>query len=236
MERNKYREQIQNSVCTPSEVSWEKLDKKLTDHDSRKINNKGLFMKYAVSVLLIVFASSYFFQAENEIARDKIKVSPEVEKSSVKPPATNSKPDTYSTSPTENSSRIKMMETNSPANKTINYEVKERLAIKNEDSMEKDKNSQRVMPKYYATNPSNENSKITQQNVNTEDEVDALLKNAMLNIEKNDLYLNKSKISALDLLGEIEDDLEKDSRRKLFEKIIITIKNPTEIAITDRSK
>jgi hypothetical protein len=158
-----------------------------------------------------------------------------MEKTSVKSLQTNSETNENPAAPMENLSEIKMIETNSPINEKNNYKMNERLAIKNEDSLEKDKNSQRVH-EYLATIPLSENSKDAQQNMSTEAEVDALLKNAILNIEKNDFYFSKSEISALDLLGEIEDNLEKDSRRKLFEKIIITIKNPTEIEITDRSK
>jgi hypothetical protein len=235
MERNKYREQIQNNVCMPSGDSWGKLDKKLTDDDNRKKNNKQLLIKYVASALIIISISSYFFQTENKITSDEIIASPKIEKTSVRSTVTNPETDVYPASPIENSSEIKMMETNSPINEKNNYKVNERLAIKNEDSIEKDKNSQRVY-EYLATIPLSENSKDTQHYMGTEAEVDVLLKNATLNIEKNDRYFTKSEISALDLLGEIEDVLEKDSRRKLFEKIIITIKNPTEIEITDRSK
>jgi hypothetical protein len=236
MEQNKYRERIQNSVIAPSDGSWEKLSKKLDKYDNDKKNNKRLFMKYAASMLIIISISFFFLPPENEISTDETTVSPEVGKTSIKPSVTNSGHEPYLASPTENSTVIKMSEPKPLANEIINYGVEESVAVKNEDNIEQNENSQRSVPKYYTTNTSKVTSKIVQQKIDTDYEVEELLKNAILNIEQNGQYLNKTKFSALDLLGEIENDLERDSRRKLFEKIIITIKNPTEIEITDRSK
>jgi len=234
MERNKYREQIQNSIVEPSEDSWEKLSKKLTDHDKK--NNKRLFMKYAISIFIITSLGFYLFQPDNEIPRDEIIVSPKVDKTSIKSSLANFEADTTLSAPTENSNVIKIKGTKLLANEIINYDVGERMAPENEDNKEQNKNSLREVHDYFTTNTLNETSKIELHNEDTYEEVEALLKSAYLNIEQNDQYLNEKTISAIDLLGEIEDGIEKDTRRKLFEKIIITIKNPTEIEITDRSK
>ncbi len=236
MERNKYRKQIHNSVCTPSDDSWGKLNKKLTDYDIDKRNNKQLFMKYAVSMLIIISVGFYFFQPENEITRDEIITSTKENKSPIKSSVVHSEPDHNLLPPTKNSSGIKIMEPKPLANKIINYDSHEKMTITSEDNMEQNENPPTVVHENITSNALNENSKIVRQNVDPDYEVEELLKNANLNIEKNIPFLNITKISAMALLGEIEDDLEKDTRRKLFEKIIITIRNPTEIEITDRSK
>ena len=228
MERNKYREKIQNSVCIPSDDSWEKLDMKLTDYQNNKKNSKWLLMKYAVSMLIIISVGFYFFQPENEIIQDEIITSTKENKSPIKSSVVLSETDPNLMPPTKNSSGIKITEPKPLAHKIINYDSHEKMTITGEDNMEQNEN--------IPTRTIIETSIITQQTQDTDDEVEELLKYANLKMEKEGKYLDKTKISAMDLLGEIEYELEKDTRRKLFEKIIITIKNPTEIEITDRSK
>jgi hypothetical protein len=235
MEQNKYREQIQNSTIIPSDGSWDKLNKKLTHHDNDKINNKRLFMKYAASLLFIISIGFYFLPPENEISSDEIKASPKVDKSSIKSSVANTDPEPYPPSPTLNSTVIKKTVTKTQTDEIIYYKVEESVANNYEDNKVQNENSHKEVHDDSTTNTLFATSKNV-HNIDTEYEVEELLKNANLNIEKNDQYLNKTKISAMVLLEEIEDDLEKETRRKLFEKIIITIKNPTEIEITDRSK
>ena len=235
MEQNKYREQVQNGTIIPSDGSWDKLSKKLTDHDNDKINDKRLFMKYAASLLFIISIGFYFFQPENEISTDEIKASPKVEKSYIKSSVADSDSELYPAAPTLNPTVIKKREPEPQADIIINYEVEESVAINNEDNKAQNENSHKEVHDDFTTNTLMVTSKDVRI-ADTEYEVEELLKNANLNIEKNDQYLNRTKINAMALLEEIEDDLEKETRRKLFEKIIITLKNPTEIEITDRSK
>lgn len=230
MAQNKYREQIQNSVITPSDDSWSKLNKKLTDHEKSKKNKKRIFMKYAASLLFIISIGFYLLQGENELTSDKINAIPEVEQPTLKPPVIDAKPATFIANRTIDSAVIKNTETGLLANNKIKYE-----ALKNEDHEEiQNTNSNKAEPNYLETSSLTTTPKNEQHNRDENFEVEALLKNASRNLERIQ-YSNKSKISAMDLLGEIEDDLEKDSRRKLFEKVIITIKNPAELEITDRS-
>jgi len=235
MEQIKYREQVQNGTIIPSDDSWGKLSKKLTDHDNDKTNNKWLFMKYAASFLFIISFGFYFFQPENEILKDEIKESPKVENSSIKSSVADSDPELYPAAPTLNPTVIKKREPKPQADIIINYEVEESVAINNEDDKAQNENSHTEGHDDFTTNTLMLTSKDVRV-ADTEYEVEELLKNANLNLEKNDHYLDKTKINAMALLEEIEDDLAKETRRKLFEKIIITIKNPTEIEITDRSK
>lgn len=235
MEQNKYREQVQNSTIIPSDDSWDKLSKKLTDHDNDKINNKRLFMKYAASLLFVISIGFYFLPLENEISTDEFKASPKVDKSSIKSSVANSDTEPYPASPTLNSTVIKKTVPKTQLDEIIYYKVEESVAINNEDNKLQNENSHKEVYDDFTTNTLMATSKKV-HNADTDHEVEELLKNANLKIEKNDHYLNKTKISAMVLLEEIEDDLEKETRRKLFEKIIITIKNPTEIEITDRSK
>ena len=41
-------------------------------------------------------------------------------------------------------------------------------------------------------------------------------------------------VSANALLAEVEDDLDKDFKEKLFKKIVNTVKTPRKVVITDR--
>lgn len=231
MAQNKYREQIQNSVITPSDDSWSKLNKKLTDHEKSKKNKKRIFMKYAASLLFIISIGFYLLQGENELTPDEINARPEKERSSLKPPVVDAAPETFIANQTIDSAVIKNTEPGLLANNEIKYQ-----ALKNEDHEGiQNANSIKAEPNYLQTSSLTTLTKNEQHNQDEDFEVEALLKNASRNLERNIQYSNKSKISGMDLLGEIEDDLEKDSRRKLFEKVIITIKNPAELEITDRS-
>ena len=235
MEQYKYREQIQNSACTPSDDSWEKLNMKLTDYDNNKKNNKRLFMKYAVSVLIIISAGFYFVPSDDVITVEESIAVPNRNKTRIESSFANTETEPSEDSSTGNSIVLKKIESKPPANEITNYEVEENLALKNGYDGEKNENYNKEGDEYFKANTFSISSKITQHGADLDDEVEALLKNANLNIEKNGQYINITKISAIDLLGEIEDDIEKGNRRKLFEKIIITINNPTAIVITERS-
>ena len=231
MAQNKYREQIQNSVITPSDASWSKLYKKLTDHENSKKNKKRIFMKYAASLLFIISIGFYLLQGENEISPNEINALPEVEQPTLKPPVVDALPESRMANPTSDSAVIKNTEPGLLANKEIKHE-----ALKNEEHEgEQNANSIKADHDYLQTSSLTMTSKNEKHNLDENFEVEELLKNANRNLEQNIQYSNRSKISGMDLLGEIEDGLERDSRRKLFEKVIITIKNPTELEITDRS-
>ena len=60
-----------------------------------------------------------------------------------------------------------------------------------------------------------------------EDEIDQLLKQSQINLNKGNSETKKI-VNAGALLDEIEDDLDKALKQKLFEKIIKTVKNPKE--------
>jgi len=69
-----------------------------------------------------------------------------------------------------------------------------------------------------------------QQNIDLE--IDQLLLKATIKRANDPKNLNKRAISANDLLFQVEEDLDKDLKQKLFETIVKTLKNPKSV-ITD---
>jgi len=231
MEQNKYKEQIQNGSLSPSSDSWERLSKKLKVHENKQKNNKWHYIKYAVSILIIFSISLFFFKPKNDfskipVLKEQFQISPDL----------NIETETFIAEPVEISPLIPPVENKPAAIKVTDHRVDE--AVAQNTKIDIDKVISKTSEDESLSNEKIENMSVLTSSISevTDAEIDQLLNSATINLSRNSQNSFKTGLSAIDLLGEIEDDLEKDTRRKLFEKIIITIKNPTEIEITDRSK
>lgn len=230
MERNKYREQIQNGFINPSEDSWEKLHQKLDEHDQSKNNSYRNYLKYAVSLVFIVSLGLYFITTDSNPKYDRIETEQQVKQISIKPSAIEQNMN----SSLEITSEKKIAAKIAPANNTLAEEVSKKIDVQGKESSEPAVNIE------IKTNLENTENilveTLTKPELSLDYEVEELIRIAHLNLEKGNHNLKSNSILAMDLLGEVENDLKNDHRRKLFEKITITIKNPGFLEIADRNK
>ncbi len=230
MERNKYREQIQNGFINPSEDSWEKLHQKLDEHDQSKNNSYRNYLKYAVSLVFIVSLGLYFIPTDYNPKSERIGTEQQIKQISIKPSAIEQNIN----SRLEITSEKKLTTEIPPTNNFLAYEVSKKIDIQGEESSEPSETF------VFNSNPQNTKNVLlvitAKPKLNLDYEVEELMRIANLNLEKDNQNLNSNRIMAMDLLGEVENDLRNDHRRKLFEKITISIKSPGILEIADRNK
>ena len=64
-------------------------------------------------------------------------------------------------------------------------------------------------------------------------EVDQLLKNSRIALLSNRSGLKKTTVNPKDLLFDVEEELDKDLKERIFETVVKMLKNPKVIASTD---
>lgn len=234
MEQHRLREKLQKRSIVPSENSWDQLSEKLDVHESVSKNGTWGFLKYAAIFLMITTVGLYFFKSNKDVIETPVVVAPILNEEVNKLPEIKADPE------------IKVAETK--VNPVLKIEEKKQSIIL------KNKEVQNIDIAFNKSEKSIEPSKII--NIETvpvemptedilvveqayeaeilEAEVDQLLRASRIKLNVNREMSSKRTVIARDLLSEVEDDLDKDFKEKLVEKIIYTLKNPKKVFVTDR--
>ncbi len=219
-QQHKYREGLQNRMISPSLDSWDRLDKKLTSYNKKEKRKKWLFLKYAAVILVFLSIGFYFFQPKEEVLNTPIIVAPTLKEELKKLPEINIESEIkVATTPIITPSKpiIKKKLISTVKNNTIKKESMALLETKEEFEVSKDILVVETLSEEQLIN----------------DEVEKLLKKSQIKIAIDSQNSIKKVVSASALLFEVEDDLNKDLKHKLFDKIVKTLKNPKQV-ITDR--
>jgi len=230
MEQHKYREELQNRKITPSVDTWDRLNEKLNTHEHNRKRKKWSFLKYAAVILVFISIGFYFFQPKEDIKDNPIIVSPTLKEDIKQIPQIDSAPEI----------RVAANPAVTPTKKTIKKEDKtivkndpvKKEVIASNDNIEATETSKKVVNESEINNSSLKEILVTEalseeQLINTE--IEQLLKKSQIEISKNRQNSVKRMVSANNLLIEVEDDLDKDLKQKLFETIVNTLKNPKEV-------
>lgn len=238
MKSNNLKDKLQNRTITPSSNSWEKLNDKLAAQENKENGKKWLFLKYAAVILILVSVGFFFFQSEEEIKKNPIIVSPTLKKDFNRIPKINEEVEAEVAVTPIIKLEKESKEKNSIINKSVKQsETREAVAFREESSSTIKKEEKTLQIEDFKIEESillteNNNIKTTEKQQNIDLEIDQLLINATIKRANSTQNLNKGAISANDLLFEVEEDLDKDLKQKLFETIVKTLKNPKEV-ITD---
>ncbi|MFD1293037.1 hypothetical protein ACFQ5N_04225 [Lutibacter holmesii] len=234
MEQHKLREKLQNRSIVPSKNSWDQLSQKLDTEESTQKTGKWWFLKYAAIFLMFFSVGLYFFKTNKPVVEVPVVVAPTLKEEVKKTPEIVVEPE------------IRVAET------TVNSVVKE--TQKKQPIILKNKEVENVAIAIRSTVETTESSKIitienTSVEIQTEEilvveqpseeeilnaEVEHLLNASKIKLRVNHQISKKRGVSASSLLADVEDDLDKDFKEKLVEKIITTLKTPRKIVITDR--
>ncbi len=227
MNPQKYREELQNRTINPSPGSWEKLHGKLSSHEK---NNKGsywLFMKVAAVILVFVSVGFYFLKQPQEIISSPIIVSPTSKEKFNKIPVTDDVIETeVATTPNASTSKKKtIIESNGNGENTEvaalvePYDKSENSVMENTEDVLVDTEIKEV--------------KIAELTVAEEqlldNEIDQLLYKSKIKMIVNGEISSKKLVNSNALLNAVEDDLDKDLKQILLEKIVNTIKKEKEV-------
>ena len=234
MEQHKLREKLQKRSIVPSENSWDQLSEKLDANESVQKNGAWQFLKYVAIFLMITTVGLYFFKSNKDVIETPVVIAPILNEEVNKSPIIKVNPE------------IRVAET------TVDPII--RVDNKKQSIILKDEEVQNINIAFNTSEDSIESSKTINietvpVEMQTEDilvveqvseadilelEVDQLLRASRIKLSVNREMSPKRTVSASILLSEVEDDLDKDFKEKLVEKIIYTLKNPRKVFVTDR--
>ena len=233
--QHKYREALQNRNITPSEGSWEQLSEKMNAHESNEKEKYWMFLKYAAVILVMVSVGFYFFKPTKEVVNTPIIVAPTLKQDVKNIPQINEEPEVQVAESRKNKEVKEQSKKKSIIYSKINNIESEALALK--ETKEQSPPSNTINVETDKVEMSTEEILIVEEPLEHQDvdaEVEQLLNASKIKLTINGEISSKRVMSAHTLLAEVEDDLDKDFKEKLFEKILTTVKQPRKIVITDR--
>lgn len=235
------REQFEEREIAPSASAWDKLESKLDKEQGKK---RPLFIWYAVAasiVGMVFIASQFFFTEDVQIDQELVKIeeAPTIDKTMtseiLKTETQLAKENSVNDEEAGNASQkeeINKSTSDSKRNVTPAIETKKstmnkvndsRMAVQENNKTSSQKISEVIIKDLIVTNKVDEVvaavQKIKQEN-NTVSvaEIDALLLSAQRDLATQRI-LNKTKIDATALLNDVEFELEKTFRDKVFDAL-----------------
>ena len=227
MKQHNYRETLQNRTIKPSSGSWEKLNTKLTEHENKKTGRNWLFFKVASVILIFISVGFYFLEETDDMINSPIIVSPTLKEKLNTAPENNNVIQTEIAVTPGASTIIKepIHEPNKVASNTVKIDFTE--------PMDKKSNSSNKVNQLGVLDSVTEVILITEHLNSDEqfidDEVEKLLNESKIKLIVNGQISSKKVVDANVLLNSVEEDLYKDLKQKLIEKIANKLKNPKEV-------
>lgn len=225
-----YREELQNRTIVPSSDSWEKLNARLAAHEHKEKRVRWRFFKVASVVLVFISVGFYFLKPAEHNINTPIIAAPSLKDNVNTVQEINDVIETEIPETPKISTIKKKLIPNSQLGETIETEVALTEALdKNQESANKQikftLNDSVAAVIVLGEIPNAEGQFI-------DDEVEQLLHKSKIKLVTNG-QISSNKVSANALLNSVEEDLYKDLKQKLIEKITSKLKNPKEV-VTSR--
>ena len=231
MKQHNLREELQNRSINPSLDSWEKLNSLLTAHDAKGKKGSRRFYKVASVILIFISVGFYFLKPLdsnintpdiaapslkdnlntiheiNEVTETEVTEIPETSPINKKP-----LPDSQMSEPNETEVALTESLTKSEVstNKLVEFS-----------------NNDTVTGAFVVKDIPNA------EVLFIDDEVEQLLNKSKIKLTDHNQGSSHKVVSANALLNSVEEDLYKDLKQKLIEKITSKLKNPKEV-VTSR--
>ncbi len=215
---NHIKESLEKRQLQPSQDAWSKLQSRLESEEKRKSNKTFWWLGLAASIVGIVFISTLFFN-KNEQPTNNIVVTP---KTVIEAENNTKQPDIINEQPIEIVEQIKEQPKQNQPIHSDKIQDKQQLVETTNIELEKpkediintfeDEKLKEVVAKIQDLKNAND--------VVTEDEIDALLKDAEKAIFKEKIKnTNTQTFDADALLQDVEADLQQSFRAKVFEAL-----------------
>lgn len=215
---NHIKESLEKRQLQPSQDAWSKLQSRLESEEKRKSNKTFWWLGLAASIVGIVFISTLFFN-KNEQPTNNIVVTP---KTVIEAENNTKQPDIINEQPIEIVEQIKEQPKQNQPIPSDKIQDKQQLVETTNIELEKpkediintfeDEKLKEVVAKIQDLKNAND--------VVTEDEIDALLKDAEKAIFKEKIKnTNTQTFDADALLQDVEEDLQQSFRAKVFEAL-----------------
>ena len=227
MNPNNYRKKLQDRNISPSSGAWEQLETVLDAHEKKKKRNPWMMLK-AVSVVLILISISYYASGEKET--DPIQ---NITFPSEQETVENTAEETH-----ENSSVVSTsnnIQTPREVSKdNVNTAHLNPRSTKNEEST----NDEEIKNSLIEVSLNDSIVGIVQveklpksEEQLLEEEVDQLLRKSQIKLVVNGHISSPKVVSSEALLNSVQEDLYKDLRQKLIEKLETKLKNRKDVVV-----
>jgi len=231
MKQNKNREKLQNRKINPSSGSWEQLEKELDSHENKDQKDSWWFFKVASIALILVSVGYFYLTSKNDVDNTPVIAAPSIKENVIVPSQKNEIPESEVAN-TNDISPIKVNETNDS-----DIAVSNMADIPSKESLDKGNTPTDNLIEVaindsitglieIAEIPKSEDQLI-------DEEVEELLRKSKIKLLINGQISSKKIVSSEALLNSVEEDLYKDLKQKLIEKITSKLNNPKEV-VTSR--
>lgn len=235
----KYRNELQNRTIEPSKYSWEKLEGRLTDFEKSKKQKKWIFLKYAASILILISIGFYFGFENDQTFEKEIVAEPVLKFQENKIQSIVEQPQNVIAASENEKSSVKSAQDKAiekPAYKPKEENIAENHVNRNDkifqneisvseipvqisgiDSLQKQKINEAVTQAEIIKKVKGEVSDI---------DIERLLQEAQKSLMAERKMTHNKGLNGTDLLAEVEFDLDKDFKERLFEALVKTLKDP----------
>lgn len=244
--KHKYRNELQNRTIEPGKDAWDKLAGRLTDFEKSKKEKKWTFLKYAASILILISVGIYFGNKNEQTIEKEIVAEPVLKVQENKIQSIVEQPqNVIAASENEKSSEksaqdktiekpsYKPNEKNIAENQaSINEKISQnessvseiQVQISGIDALQKQKILEAVTQAEIIKKVKGEVSDI---------DIERLLEAAQKSLLAERKTTHNKSFNGADLLAEVEFDLDKDFKKRLFEALVNALKEP-KIIIANR--
>lgn len=231
MKQNNYREKLQNRRITPSSDSWERLEKKLDEHENKEQKGAWWFLKVASIALILISVGYYYLTPEKDIDDTPLIAVPSVKENIINPNEKNE----------VNESEVANTNDISPIIKNerddLNIAASKNAAIPSIEPIDKGNSSIDNLIELSINDSITGLIEMAEMPISEEqlidEEVEQLLRESKIKLVVNGQINSKKVVSSEALLNSVEEDLYKDLKQKLIEKITSKLNNPKEV-VTSR--
>lgn len=224
---NKYREELQNRTIIPSSDSWEKLDRKLSSHENNSKRYNWLFLKVASVILVFISVGFYFLKQEKEIMNTPRIAAPVSKEKINEIPAADDVIETEIAATPNNATIKKNTGIGTNRNQAQVKEVAFTPTLE-ERKISVDKNTEAVLIDTRIKETQGAEIVHTEEQF-IDDEIEQLLYKSKIKLIVDGQISSKKLVNANALLNSVEEDLDKDLKQILLEKIVNTIKKDKEV-------
>jgi hypothetical protein len=231
MNKLNYRKELQNRTIKPSSDSWEKLNRNLAAQENKEKGGNWVFFKIASVILIFISLGFYFLKEDEDLIKHQMIVSPTLKENLNVIPDKNDVFETEIADAPDISTVKKQPVIDSKMGKSSTEEVVFSQPMDDRTiSIIKD-NELTIIDTVPETILITEILNSEEQFI--DDEVQQLLNESKIKLIVNGQISTKKVVDANVLLNSVEEDLYKDLKQKLIDKIASTLKNPKEV-VTSR--
>ena len=231
MKQNKNREKLQNRRISPSSGSWEQLEKELDIHENKEQKNTRWFLKVASIALILISVGYYYLTTDKDIDNTPAIAAPSIKMKLTNPSEKNEVIESEVTKTNDVAPIIKQKTDDS------NIAVFKKADILSKESLDKGNIQTGNLIELSINDSITGLIEVAEMPISEEqlidEEVEQLLRKSKIKLLVNGQISSNKIVSSEALLNSVEEDLYKDLKQKLIEKITSKLKNPKEV-VTSR--